>query len=161
MHITRSFCKANTCQAYQLFLYCSTAITWCYCQSAGMMFSGLGALFLLLNQSNDESWSNWLGAAWLIGLAGAAAMEAFLNFCLGCVFFSIGIYLGVFPKGVYTVHLNTKTEMVNTWDVMNTRLGQVLGEPISKQHQVGRFQIQFASPPLPSSRIYSQQALLW
>eukprot|EP00241_Pyramimonas_parkeae_P004658 CAMPEP_0114246674 /NCGR_PEP_ID=MMETSP0058-20121206/12600_1 /TAXON_ID=36894 /ORGANISM="Pyramimonas parkeae, CCMP726" /LENGTH=909 /DNA_ID=CAMNT_0001359899 /DNA_START=188 /DNA_END=2917 /DNA_ORIENTATION=- len=107
-----------------------------FASMCGMMFSGLGALFLLLNQSNDESWSNWLGAAWLIGLAGAAAMEAFLNFCLGCVFFSIGIYLGVFPKGVYTVHLNTKTEMVNTWDVMNTRLGQVLGEPISKQHQL-------------------------
>eukprot|EP00238_Polyblepharides_amylifera_P009541 CAMPEP_0196572832 /NCGR_PEP_ID=MMETSP1081-20130531/2808_1 /TAXON_ID=36882 /ORGANISM="Pyramimonas amylifera, Strain CCMP720" /LENGTH=910 /DNA_ID=CAMNT_0041890289 /DNA_START=61 /DNA_END=2793 /DNA_ORIENTATION=+ len=98
----------------------------------GMMFSGLGALFLLLDHSSDDSWCNWLGAAWLLGLAGAAGMEGFLDFCVGCLFFGWGIRLGIFPPHVYTVHLNTKAETENTWNVMNTRLNE--GPP--KFHRV-------------------------
>ena len=100
------------------------------------MFSGLASIFLLLEHSEEGNWSNWLGAAWLIGLAGAAGLEAFLNFCLGCVFFGWGIRFGLIPANVYTVHLNTKAETENTWEVMHTNLGEGPPTVHTKQHKV-------------------------
>ena len=38
------------------------------------------------------------GAVVLAGLAGAAALEGFFDFCLGCEFFSIGVSLGLLPN---------------------------------------------------------------
>ena len=41
---------------------------------------------------------NYVGAGFYAGLALASGMEGFLDFCLGCVFFRLGINLGLIPK---------------------------------------------------------------
>lgn len=89
----------------------------------GIMFSGLAVIFFMV----AGKWSDYVGLAFTIGLAGATGMEGFLGFCLGCVFFSIGVDLGVFPANVYSVHLNSRAEAEYTWNENNKRLNE--GEP--------------------------------
>lgn len=60
----------------------------------GIMFSGLGSLFYVLNFPHHD----YVGAAFMGGLAIASGMEGFLDFCLGCVIFKYGIKLGLIPK---------------------------------------------------------------
>jgi glutaredoxin 3 len=40
----------------------------------------------------------YLGAVFILGLAIATGMEGFFDFCLGCVFFKVGMQLGIIPK---------------------------------------------------------------
>lgn len=60
------------------------------------------------------------GAVVMGGLLGAAALEGFCNFCLGCVFFGLGIRFGLIPKHVYRIFTNTKMETVEGWKYENT-----------------------------------------
>ncbi len=60
----------------------------------GVMFSGLGSLFFVLDFPNHD----YVGTAFMGGLSVAAGMEGFLDFCLGCVMFKYGIKLGLIPK---------------------------------------------------------------
>lgn len=58
----------------------------------GILFSGLGALFFLLPFPGHDI----VGSAFMGGLAVATGMEGFLDFCVGCLFFRIGVNLGIF-----------------------------------------------------------------
>lgn len=60
----------------------------------GIMFSGLGSLFYVLKFPHHD----YVGTAFMGGLAMASGMEGFLDFCLGCVIFKYGIKLGIIPK---------------------------------------------------------------
>ena len=60
----------------------------CVC---GLTFSLLGSVFHLAGL-------DIVGSLFIFGLAGATGMEGFLDFCLGCVFFRIGIQCGLIPK---------------------------------------------------------------
>lgn len=60
----------------------------------GFTFSLLGSLFYTLS----FPYSPIVGAVFMGGLAIACGLEGFFDFCLGCVFFRIGIQIGVFPK---------------------------------------------------------------
>ena len=57
----------------------------------GVMFSGLGSLFYLLN-------INYAGMTFMGALTVASGMEGFADYCLGCVMFKYGIKLGLIPK---------------------------------------------------------------
>jgi glutaredoxin 3 len=60
----------------------------------GIIFSWLGSLcYLVTFPGHDIAGSVYMG-----GLAGATFMEGFLDFCVGCVFFRIGIKLGIFKR---------------------------------------------------------------
>lgn len=61
----------------------------------GVMFSGLGSFFYVMNFPNHD----YVGTAFMGGLAIASGMEGFLDFCVGCVIFKYGIKLGLIPKG--------------------------------------------------------------
>jgi hypothetical protein len=58
----------------------------------GIIFSWLGSLFYLVHFPGHDI----VGSVFMGGLAGAAFMEGFLDFCVGCVFFRIGIKVGIF-----------------------------------------------------------------
>jgi hypothetical protein len=60
----------------------------CMC---GLIFSLLGATFYAAGFPI-------VGSIFIAGLAAASGMEGFLDFCLGCVFFRIGIQCGIIPK---------------------------------------------------------------
>lgn len=65
-----------------------------FASMCGLMFSFFGSLFFILNFPG----SNIIGAFFMGGLAIATGMEGFLDFCLGCFFFRIGMELGLIPK---------------------------------------------------------------
>jgi glutaredoxin len=60
----------------------------CLC---GFMFSFLGASFYCLG-------FRFLGSVFIGGLAIASGMEGFLDHCLGCVFFRLGMEMGLISK---------------------------------------------------------------
>jgi glutaredoxin len=60
----------------------------------GVLFSFLGSLFYFLSFRG----SDYIGAAFMGMLACASGMEGFLDFCLGCVFYRMGIELGLISK---------------------------------------------------------------
>lgn len=60
----------------------------------GVVFSGLGSLFYVLDFPNHD----YVGTAFMGGLAIASGMEGFLDFCVGCVMFKYGIKLGLIRK---------------------------------------------------------------
>jgi glutaredoxin 3 len=80
----------------------------------GIMFSGLGTIFYFL----DFRYHEYVGLAFMAGLAGASGLEWSLDFCLGCKFFSIGIYLGLIPDYVYRVYTSSLQETNDSWDYM-------------------------------------------
>jgi glutaredoxin 3 len=80
----------------------------------GIMFSGLGTIFYFL----DFQYHEYLGLAFMAGLAGASGLEWSLDFCLGCKFFAIGIYLGLIPDYVYRVYTSSLQETNDSWDYM-------------------------------------------
>jgi hypothetical protein len=59
------------------------------------------------------------GAIVLGGLAVAAGMEGFLDFCLGCVFFALGIRFNLIPNVVYRIYTSSRPEVVETWKFGN------------------------------------------
>eukprot|EP00538_Stauroneis_constricta_P000528 CAMPEP_0119546512 /NCGR_PEP_ID=MMETSP1352-20130426/899_1 /TAXON_ID=265584 /ORGANISM="Stauroneis constricta, Strain CCMP1120" /LENGTH=996 /DNA_ID=CAMNT_0007591223 /DNA_START=151 /DNA_END=3141 /DNA_ORIENTATION=+ len=78
----------------------------------GIMFSGLGTLFYFVNFDGHE----YVGCFFMAALAGAAFLEWALDFCLGCEFFAIGIYLGLIPDHVYRIYTSTRQEVEDSWD---------------------------------------------
>ena len=58
----------------------------------GLVFSLLGALFYFALPTKI------VGSVFIAGLACASGMEGFFDYCLGCVFFRIGIQSGIIPK---------------------------------------------------------------
>mmetsp|Transcript_13654 Transcript_13654/g.43079 ORF Transcript_13654/g.43079 Transcript_13654/m.43079 type:complete len:611 (-) Transcript_13654:65-1897(-) len=51
-------------------------------------------------------------------------MEAFLDFCVGCVFFGIGIRFGLVPRSVYSNYIDLRAENSDNWDDANASLGE-------------------------------------
>ncbi len=45
--------------------------------------------------SQHVDWFKYLGLAFTIGLAGAAGLEGFIGFCLGCWMFGFAIRFGI------------------------------------------------------------------
>lgn len=70
------------------------------------------------------------GACVIGGLLGAAAMEAFLDFCLGCVFYGLGIRFGLVPPYVYRIYTNIRQETEEGWDYENIPSGARAPEPV-------------------------------
>ena len=62
-----------------------------FASMCGLMFSLLGAAFYAAG-------IDIAGSVFIAGLAGASGMEGFADYCLGCVFFRIGIQVGIIPK---------------------------------------------------------------
>lgn len=60
----------------------------------GVMFSTFGSLFYFLS----FNCSDYIGAVFMGMLACACGMEGFLDFCLGCVFYRMGIEFGLISK---------------------------------------------------------------
>jgi len=56
------------------------------------------------------------GACVMGGLLGAAGLEAFLDFCLGCVFYGLGIRFKLIPAYVYRIYANSRQETVEAWE---------------------------------------------
>lgn len=81
----------------------------------GLFFSLLGTIFYFV----DFHYHDVVGAVWMGMLAGAAGMEGFLDFCLGCVFYGLGIQFGLIPDETYRIHTASRQETVETWDYMN------------------------------------------
>ena len=50
-------------------------------------------------------------------------MEGFADFCLGCVFYGLGIDFGLLPKSTYRIHTATRQETVESWDYQNLDSG--------------------------------------
>lgn len=65
----------------------------------------------LLSNSNSSQGHYWLlGRIVLAMMAGLTGLEGFIGFCMGCVMFSAGIQLGVFPATVHRLFLQTHHE---------------------------------------------------
>jgi tellurite resistance protein TehA-like permease len=67
----------------------------------------------------DETAASTAGAVVIGMLAGAAGLEGFANFCLGCLFFSWGIRFKLIPSYVYTIHNNSRDEIEASWHYKN------------------------------------------
>lgn len=92
----------------------------------GVFFSLVATLFYFVDFEGHEI----AGAIVLAMLAGAAGMEAFLDFCLGCLFFSWGIKFGVFPDSVYRIYTSSKQETEDSWDYMFRDSGAAAPESV-------------------------------
>jgi len=66
-----------------------------FASMCGFMFSLLGAIFYLLS---IMPYHNYIGSVFLAILCICTGMEGFLDFCLGCVFFKIGLQLHLIPR---------------------------------------------------------------
>ena len=66
----------------------------CFWFFSGFLFALLSTLAFCLPFPLHE----FIGAAFIFGLALATGMEGFLDFCLGCVFFKVGMQLGVIAR---------------------------------------------------------------
>jgi glutaredoxin 3 len=80
----------------------------------GIMFSGLGTLFYFVEFRGHQ----YVGCAFMAGLAGASGLEWTIDFCLGCKFFAIGIYMNLIPDHVYRIYTSTRQEVEDSWDYM-------------------------------------------
>lgn len=80
----------------------------------GLCFSGLSAGLLLGGFETGAS-------IVLAMLAGAAGLEAFLDFCMGCVVFSYLVSWGLVPKSVYKYYLATLPEMKRGWQKFHVK----------------------------------------
>jgi glutaredoxin 3 len=59
---------------------------------------------------------NIVAGAVILGLlAGAAGLEGFCDFCLGCIFFSWGIRFKIIPSSVYRIYTSSRHEYVESW----------------------------------------------
>lgn len=57
-----------------------------------------GVMFALGGALGFATGNNVVGIGFMTGLACATGMEGFLDFCVGCVFFRIGVDIGLIPK---------------------------------------------------------------
>jgi glutaredoxin 3 len=78
----------------------------------GIMFSGLGTIFYFVEFEGHQ----YFGMAFMAMLAGASGLEWALDFCLGCKFYSIGIWMGLIPDYVYRIYTSSKQETEDSWD---------------------------------------------
>jgi hypothetical protein len=78
----------------------------------GVFFSLMATIFYFVEFKHH----NIVGAVWIGILAFASGLEAFLNFCLGCVFFGLGIQFGLIPPEVYRIYTTSRQETVDSWD---------------------------------------------
>lgn len=83
----------------------------------GVFFSLMSVIFYFVEFENHE----YIGMAFMVGLACAAGLEGFANFCLGCLFFGWGIKFGLIPDYVYRIHTATRQETSDSWDYMYTK----------------------------------------
>eukprot|EP00798_Chlamydomonas_sp_ICE-L_P003361 gene3361-13392_t len=86
---------------------------------AGISFSALAAFFFLMEVHEQKL--IYVGLAFSIALACAAALECFLGFCMACWMFGLGIQFGLVPSNIYAVFTNIKPELQYTWEEMNIR----------------------------------------
>lgn len=67
---------------------------------------------------------NIVAGAVILGLlAGAAGLEGFCDFCLGCIFFSWGIRFKIIPSSVYRVYTSSRHEIVESWRYVHSSSG--------------------------------------
>ena len=79
----------------------------------GICFSlPAAALYFAGDHDDDDDGETIAGAVFLGMLMGAAALEGFANFCLGCLFFGWGIRFGIFPSAVYRIYANTRQNVI-------------------------------------------------
>lgn len=79
-----------------------------FATSCGVFFSSFAAGLYLGNQRIG-------GAVVLAALAGAASLEAFLDFCFGCFFFGKFISYGLVSPSVYRASINLKQDKKWAW----------------------------------------------
>lgn len=59
----------------------------------------------------------YIAGAVILGLlAGAAGLEGFVDYCVGCVFFGLGVKLKLVPAYVYAIATNTLEETKLAWE---------------------------------------------
>mmetsp|Transcript_19267 Transcript_19267/g.32174 ORF Transcript_19267/g.32174 Transcript_19267/m.32174 type:complete len:928 (-) Transcript_19267:1082-3865(-) len=63
------------------------------------------------------------GAVVLGLLLGAAFLEGFVGFCVGCLFFGLGVQFGIFPDYVYRIYANTREETAAAYDYLHDDFG--------------------------------------
>ena len=102
-----------------------------FASAVGVLFSGLAALFFMLAPEHGVAFK-WIGFFWAVGLLGAVALNGFVDFCLGCVFFALGIRFGVFPKTLYTRSITEKPDLKWTWADTNKRVAEGAPEAARK-----------------------------
>lgn len=85
----------------------------------GLFFSTMGTIFYFL----DFDYHDVVGACFMGGLAGAAGLEGFCDFCFGCLFYGLGIQLSLIPETTYRIHTATRQETVDAWDYQNLDSG--------------------------------------
>lgn len=77
----------------------------------GVMFTTLSTVFFFVHFKDHDI----VGAVWIAMLAGAAGLEGFLDFCLGCLFYGFGIQFGLIPDNVYRIYTASRQEIVDSW----------------------------------------------
>lgn len=82
-----------------------------------------GTMFTLIATCCFFTGHNIPAACVMGGLLGAAALEGFFDFCLGCVFYGLGIRFGLIPPHVYRIYTNIREETVSGWDYENLPSG--------------------------------------
>ncbi|GAX15836.1 hypothetical protein FisN_2Lh445 [Fistulifera solaris] len=82
----------------------------------GLTFSLLATIFYFAKFEYHEV----VGAIWIAMIAGASGLEAFCDFCLGCVFFGLGIQFGLLPDDCYRIHTQTIRETQESYDYKMT-----------------------------------------
>jgi tellurite resistance protein TehA-like permease/glutaredoxin len=82
----------------------------------GTFFSLMGTIFYFVGFEGHQ----YVACAFMAGLAVASGMEWALDFCLGCLFYSLGIQFGIFPDYVYRIYTSSKQEVEDSWDYMYT-----------------------------------------
>lgn len=65
-----------------------------FASCCGLLFSILGSIFYVA----PFPYHNFVGSVFMAILALCCGMEGILDFCLGCVFFRIGLQLKIIPK---------------------------------------------------------------
>eukprot|EP01062_Namystynia_karyoxenos_P077583 TRINITY_DN783_c0_g1_i1.p1 TRINITY_DN783_c0_g1~~TRINITY_DN783_c0_g1_i1.p1 ORF type:complete len:1020 (+),score=346.29 TRINITY_DN783_c0_g1_i1:97-3156(+) len=78
------------------------------------------------------------GSVVCAGLAGAAALEAFFDFCLGCWFFAMGIKFGVLPATVNDLHIGQRQLVINQVEHADDRQGELRPLEVYVHRQPGQ-----------------------
>lgn len=80
----------------------------------GVFFTLMATIFYFVDFTGQQ----YIGCAFMVGLACASGLEWVFDFCLGCLFFSWGIMFGIFPDYVYRIYISSKQETEDSWDYM-------------------------------------------
>eukprot|EP00127_Corallochytrium_limacisporum_P001643 Clim_evm1s74 gene=Clim_evmTU1s74 len=91
-----------------------------FAQFIGVFCSGMAALLFFVNAPEGA-------VVFLAMLAGGSGGEGFINFCLGCKIFAMGVNLGIVPKNIYNEHIVAKREV--EWQY-NFRFGEYLNKVV-------------------------------